>query len=349
VKTISIGGFISAFLFSIVLYTDAKNGKIKFAAVNKNPDSLVTCSIRVELQNDATKKGDTAIVVVEQTLKIVMDTPYVVRPVIPPTTVNAPTRENQKEFTIRLTRGGLPVTNYPFQLTTNYIDSSGGHHHITPRREVSRGNYGHFILRRTNTHVDRPYNGTTQANGQERFYYISSVFGDTMLISIRSTNSIKEKFFKDSVMVVERVRDLFELGAGTTYELVGNPDNHSGTNDPCRPVAPTSVHYDNHYGTRALLGAVQNIAASYDSLHPGIWLRINDMSLEYGGLFDVNNNWRTPHGEHRVGKNADIGFTGLNTNNRCVNLNLMQLLTRIRAFTSGPTLRENDHYHIRVN
>jgi hypothetical protein len=63
-----------------ILYSDAKAGKIKFAAVKKNPDSVVTCRIRVEKQIDTTKHGEKDAVVVEQTLKIVMDQPYQVRP-----------------------------------------------------------------------------------------------------------------------------------------------------------------------------------------------------------------------------------------------------------------------------
>jgi hypothetical protein len=317
--------------------------------VKKNPESLVACKIHVEKQGYPEKFGERDAIVAEQTLKIVMDAPYAVEPVIPPTTVNAPRTENQKEFIVCLTRGGRPVANHPFYLTTNYIYSSGGHQHINSRPE-NRENYGHFILRRlNNTHVNRPYNGITQENGQELFYYISSIFGDSMSISVKSSNPIKEKFLKDSVMIIERIRDLSEIGTGTTYELVGNPDNPSGTNDPCRPIPPASLHYRNHYGTLPLLTAIQNIATSYDSLHPGIRLRINDMSLEYGGLFDLGNNWMRPHGEHRRGINADIGFSGISNTNQCVTINRRQLRILIFQHTQVQPFIEGDHFHIYSN
>jgi hypothetical protein len=35
-------------------------------------------------------------------------------------------------------------------------------------------------------------------------------------------------------------------------------------------------------------------------------MRINDVSLPYGGLFDVNGDWRDPHVSHRSGKDVDI-------------------------------------------
>ena len=35
-------------------------------------------------------------------------------------------------------------------------------------------------------------------------------------------------------------------------------------------------------------------------------LKVNDGSLRYGGLYDFNENWDTPHSTHRDGKNVDI-------------------------------------------
>ncbi len=35
-------------------------------------------------------------------------------------------------------------------------------------------------------------------------------------------------------------------------------------------------------------------------------LQINDISLPWGGLFDVNGNWAPPHGGHRWGNMADL-------------------------------------------
>ncbi len=35
-------------------------------------------------------------------------------------------------------------------------------------------------------------------------------------------------------------------------------------------------------------------------------MRINDISLPLGSLFDVNGTWLNPHVSHRVGKDVDI-------------------------------------------
>jgi hypothetical protein len=160
----------------------------------------------------------------------------------------------------------------------------------------------------------------------------------------------------DTLSVKTRVPGLVELGSGSHYELVGTPNNHSGTNDPCRTVAPISQHYKNHYGTTRILQAVREIADAYDSLHPGIRLRINDMSLVFGGLFDTKHNadpptpWMTPHREHRIGINADIGITGIDTADSCVNLNKVHLEAVIISVTDKKPLEEFSppHFHIYV-
>jgi len=152
---------------------------------------------------------------------------------------------------------------------------------------------------------------------------------------------------------VVKVDSLFALEPDTTYELVGAPDNHSGTNDPCRTDIPTSLHYDNHYGTQAMITAIDSIASNYNRLHLGIRLRINDISLERGGLFDTMNDWRhhqdTTHWEHRIGKSADVGFSGINSLNQCVpRLQIGRLLGLVRQFTTGVPFEHNDHVHIRM-
>ncbi|MDZ7716205.1 MAG: hypothetical protein U5J95_08345 [Balneolaceae bacterium] len=62
---------------------------------------------------------------------------------------------------------------------------------------------------------------------------------------------------------------MVELPDSPFYEKVGAPDNHNGTNDPCRaPESLTSSHFSNHWGTETLVASLQNIAATFDSLYP---------------------------------------------------------------------------------
>lgn len=72
------------------------------------------------------------------------------------------------------------------------------------------------------------------------------------------------------------------------------------------------------------------------------------MSLEYGGLFDINGDWRPPHRSHRTGENADIGFSGINSSNQCVQLNRARLEVNIDSYSESRII-EGDHYHITAN
>jgi hypothetical protein len=248
--------------------------------------------------------------------------------------------ESQTELKVAVTVSGILYSSplqYRVEIASFAVQGSGGHSHQGDRPT------GRFI------------DGTdaipvlyTQTTGDTiRAVYRASLFGGKEKIFARLTDLIPAPADTDSVVV--RVPGLLNFEAGTTFELVGNPDNHAGTNDRCRANPPTSLHYGNHFGTNGMLTAIRNVAVAYDSLHPGIRLRVNDISLEFGGLFDTRNNWQTPHNEHRVGEDADIGFTGLNLDDECVGMNRRQLLNAIEDFTDGPTLTEGDHYHIRTN
>jgi hypothetical protein len=65
----------------------------------------------------------------------------------------------------------------------------------------------------------------------------------------------------------------------------------------------------NQYGTATINDALLKIAIKWHSSFPAEQLLfINDMSLPYGGLFDVNGQWNTSggHSSHRIGTDVDI-------------------------------------------
>jgi hypothetical protein len=336
-----------------VLYSDAQAGRIKFAAVKKNPDSLVICKIHVEKQSDPTKLGERDAIVVEQTLKIVMDAPYEVVPRNLRGLRNSPNpaNENKKRFTVRLTRNKVGIANHPFLLTTNYVDGTGGHDHLTPRRVRNRDNYGYLIVKRTNDTTDSPYTGQTQGEGREIFDYVSTFFGDSMRISVESTNPKKRKFLKDSVTIVEIVRDLSSLGEGTNYILVGGMCEHHGPSD--RGIAANcQTPNNNHWGTATLIQVVQAVTDSFATTYPGYRLRINDMSLPFGGKFEIDGSWNqtADHQQHRMGINADVNLNAYN-DGVDVSLNSRQrrrlwILIRNLAGRNAGNETNRNHYHI---
>ena len=79
------------------------------------------------------------------------------------------------------------------------------------------------------------------------------------------------------------------------------------------PWGGTAEHKlgDNNYGTGYTLSAVYYAVGKYAKDHalntaPDVYLAVIDMSLPYGGLFDINGDWDTPHDWHRVGRSVDF-------------------------------------------
>jgi len=76
----------------------------------------------------------------------------------------------------------------------------------------------------------------------------------------------------------------------------------------------TTPHPSNHYGSPELNDYIRILGAKY-FVHwpPGQrgQLGINDMSLVFGGLFDVCGRWTVPHQRHRGGTDVDVSHAYL--------------------------------------
>lgn len=352
-------------------YSAFNKKKIKIVAIGKNPDNTVSGLLRVISVEDTLICGEKEAVILRKGLKINMTGEREVQPIITSerndetarTYLQNVTNANKKEFSVSFMRGDKRLGGHRFKLTSDYIDRSGGHDHIIPRRprlndnpniteRLRRQNYGSFYSYTSGPaflvdSIHSSINGITIQDSVSRFNYVSSIWGDSVKIML---TSLDNPLFRDSLFLIERIPDLIQLPVGENYELIGAPDNHSGTNDPCRDDPPTSQHYSNHYGTQTLILAIQEIANNYSTNHPGIRLRINNMSLEYGGKFDQDNIWSGPHQTHRVGINCDIGAVGINDNNECPSLNRRELINIIeRATGITPLFHNPPHFHIYVN
>ena len=76
-------------------------------------------------------------------------------------------------------------------------------------------------------------------------------------------------------------------------------------------------------------------------------LCINDISLPFGGLFDINGNWRRPHGSHRMGVDIDIATRVVNEQGQVVGDVDRRRLERLVWRYRGTLRDETNHYHIR--
>ena len=98
--------------------------------------------------------------------------------------------------------------------------------------------------------------------------------------------------------------------------------DHGEDYDTMVPEGDTKTHPDNHYGTATFNRVLEATAQKYynefycyekaeDGSHLGYQaIAVNDMSLEYGGVFDFKNTWQPPHSSpgHAKGLATDIRY-----------------------------------------
>ncbi len=223
-----------------------------------------------------------------------------------PTTVAPRGTGGTETSTITIT--GLAPNAAVAAPTVTAVSFSGGHQH-----DVNRP-VGRITPARKN--ADR--------SGRAEFLYRSNVPGGEEVVSLTVGSQTAD------VHIEVRIPDLVELAAGPEYDLTGT----------------TAVHPSpaNHFGRQQTVDALQRIAVAYEQhkIDNGLnaWPRVgyNDISLPFGGIFDISGEWRPSHHQHRVGRNVDfrLGFTAAQ---RAV---LRGLIT---AEGAG-ILDEGDHWHL---
>ena len=103
-----------------------------------------------------------------------------------------------------------------------------------------------------------------------------------------------------------------------------------------RLTGHTGNHPNNHYGTPNTVTRIGAMATDYFNFSDGFSIGINDMSLIWGGLFDLGPDygglfWSSPpHTYHRIGKSVDIDQPGVD----------QRLLTDKAKAVSGTRIKE---------
>ncbi len=191
-----------------------------------------------------------------------------------------------------------PVKGLPLTFTIQRIVDDAH-----PYGDSLDGHYGKLYLCEANCDtIIYPFDTLYTKGTQEglMLQYRSSEIGQMELLRTKTKDEYYvvygsgtfQKYLEDTLYIM--VPGLVKLEPGKYYQLVG----------------ATTYHPENHYGTPYTVDALKKIAVyAHDSLGVDT-LYYNDMSLEYGGLFDIGPNygqlWHTPHKEHRTGKNCDM-------------------------------------------
>lgn len=181
---------------------------------------------------------------------------------------------SQTTVSVLATEDGKPVSGIPIQLSAKGVEGTGGHDHDGSRPA------GIFSVS----------SGVTGDDGKFVSTYTASEFGGIERITASSSG------VKDSIDVIVKVDGLVPLaGSRNLITFTSTEAYHKLANSD--------------YGTPATLAVIQSGVGEYAfeyGMSADVYLAVIDMSLPWGGLFDVLGNWRPKHDLHRVGKSVDF-------------------------------------------
>ncbi|MEO0297386.1 MAG: hypothetical protein ABIN23_08075, partial [candidate division WOR-3 bacterium] len=245
-----------------------------------------------------------------------------------------PKQESQTTITIYSVtpKNNVPIPYYPVKLWAKRINRSGGHDHDTLQ---GGGPVGVFTYKE----------GFTNEIGKFVTTYTASEFGGIERIFVCGNISLPTDTSYEDLTV--RIPGLVLLPDEIFYEKAGGTQYHQGAPDD-----------HNHWGKNYLIDAIYAIALNYVN-RGGEIIRINDISLPYGGEFDICGTWNhrdgcdiAPdggHSTHRIGENADI--RGRGGEGRFRMPGAMERIIRevARAFNLSISYPwEGNHYHFTI-
>ena len=192
-------------------------------------------------------------------------------------------------FTAKVSDGATPKAGVPISFAVEVIPNSGGHDHHDINRPKAKLS---------------AVQGTTDANGEVRMTFTAPEPAGIHTIKATCATCSNSPAVKE---IKVKVPDLIQIPPDTQtpprYVLVGQ-----------RPE-----HRKSHFVTEAGLDALNQVIRVFARLGWG-QVGINDASLEWGGMFDIEGKWLKPymnnkgkwvtggHAEHRNGEQVDISF-----------------------------------------
>jgi hypothetical protein len=198
-------------------------------------------------------------------------------------------------------------------LRAQFEGGSGGHAH----QAGDRDGFGHFGQASGQLDASGAFMTDYQAGevgGTERL--IAVVTGDGQTATANNEEQI-------------RVPGLIELGEGPTFLLVGRTD----------------AHPRNHFATGFTIGNLSILADTFFAAHQKK-LEYNDISLDPGGLFDLDAMFTSDSGHqgHRCGRETDVRTRSLSPPELDDVRNLVTLW--LHGSVYDETLTSSPHYHI---
>jgi hypothetical protein len=186
--------------------------------------------------------------------------------------------ETSAEVTVSL-KNPAPPGGCRIKLTVEPETGTGGHGHDAPNSGRPKGSVADELI-------------INEGEEEAVVTYTSSEVAGKEKI----TAEMEETGEKESACVEVKVDGLTSLGGGSNLiTYTSTEENHSLSNS--------------NYGTSGTVNIVKSAVSKYAEdfgLPSDAYLAVIDMSLPWGGLFDIYGDWSPPHEEHREGTSVDF-------------------------------------------
>ncbi len=262
---------------------------ISFIANNRIDGNEINSLLVVNVSEDK-KIWGTGIVSVSEKLKLSMIITGLSE--IWPFKASSVEKNYSTNVKIKLTMDGKPIANKKVNIVIKRKEGSGGHDHPNSANLTLWGRIS------VNGIKGNPVIVSTNLNGEITTEEIrASEFGGEYFVEafLDSKPSIK-----NVVDLIVKVPGLHLLAESNIFLKTGGTQNHNGP--------PKDQTDNNHWINPIVLADLDSAAIIYskDPQNRSGKMRINDLSLPYGGLFDHLGNWDRPHSSHRLGRDVDI-------------------------------------------
>ena len=164
------------------------------------------------------------------------------------------------------------------------------------------GGHGHHDANRPKGSV--PASGVTDANGEIKLTFRASEVAGSHNITA-TCDSCSNKTADKKVDV--RVPDLAPIAPNPPKNADGSYQYTFTAVDPGHVGSSGGRQRGEYYLTAEAASNLDVLISNFAEEGWGI-VGLNDASLNWGGLYDLKNNWSSPHSEHRVGEEIDISF-----------------------------------------
>lgn len=212
----------------------------------------------------------------------------------------------------------LHLTSCDLLFSLESVEESGGHDHHSDDRPVGtlEPTAGSFVA------------GTSPF---VTLYTAPEVSGEVLL---KGTAKIENCGTSSTTLEIRvTVGGLTTLPISSNYTLIGS------YGEP----GVSSKHISNHHVTQEMNSLIFRVAEKFKIAFPDAPpLRVNDGSLEWGGLFDIKNNWGKPHASHRFGNDIDLDDIS------ALQLKRLKGIIKIESSEKAIFRNEINHYHIRL-